>query len=138
MDTLLQQKSKNVFIRLFKVPIYTSKVCFIRFNNRKGWDEAMLLLTKFGTTIEDINTDECMFAFGFTTKEKTTKHGIVHFVFINNAKEYKKEYTDTLSHENYHLIENICTHHGLKHEEDGANESQAYLTGYIFDYLSKL
>lgn len=138
METIQEKKSKDVFIQFFSVPIYSSKVCFIRFKNRKGWNEAISYLNKLGVVTDEINTDEWMFAYGFTTKEKTTKYGYVHFVFISGAQEYLKEYTDTLSHEVYHLIENISTHHGIKHEEGEANEPQAYLTGYIFNYLTKL
>ena len=137
MEVLKTHKTKNVFIQIFKIPIYDSKVCFIRFNNRKGYDEALAFCEKIGIVTDEFNTDEWMFAYGFTCKEKT-KYGFIHIVFINAAKEYAKEYTNTLAHEHYHLIQHISIHHGLTQEDGEANEHIAYLTGYLFDYLSKL
>ena len=137
MEVIKQRKTPNLYMRTFVIPIYSSKVCFIRFKNRKGWDEAMKYIESLGVLTDELNTEEWMFAYGFCTKEKTNQ-GFIHFLFINAAKEYSEEYTNTLSHECYHLVEHISTHHGLKHEEGEANEPQAYLTGYLYDYLSKI
>lgn len=136
MKTLSKYKSKSLLIHLFEIPIYDSKICFIRYENGEGYDKAMEFIKRIGVDNSSYKTDEYLFAYGFTTKEKT-KHGQVHFVFINNCKEYKDYYSNTLAHENYHLVHNICKHHGIEFNDEGDNEPIAYLTGYLFDMLIK-
>lgn len=130
-------KSINVFISVTNVPIYDSKIMFVRYNNKVGFNEAMAFCKKIGLNSDEYNNDDHFKAYGFTVKEKS-KLGYVHLLFINNNKEYRSEYTNTLSHENYHLVKDICKHHGLEYTESGHDEHIAYLTGYLFNYLSKL
>jgi len=135
MKTLSKYKSKDLIIHLFEIPIYDRKVCFIRYENGKEYEKAISFTEKIGVKDEIYRTDEYRLAFGFVSKEKT-KYGTVHFIFMNNCKEYKKDYTNTLAHENFHLVHNICKNHGIDFLEDNHNEPYAYLTGYLFQILS--
>lgn len=135
MKTLSTHKAENLLIHLFEIPIYDSKVCFIKYETGDAYNEAVEFADKLGVDVSSYKTDEYSFAYGFTVKEKTNI-GYVHFVFINNCKEYKHAYTNTLSHENYHLIHNICKHHGIEFNDEGDNEPIAYLTGYLYQLLS--
>lgn len=137
MKILHKYKSKDLTIQLFEIPIYDSRICFIRYENNKGYEKAVDWLEKIGLKDETYRTDDYRYAYGFTDKQKT-KYGIVHFVFMNNAKEYKDAYKNTLAHENFHLVHNICKHHGIDFLEDNANEPYAYLTGYLFQLLSTM
>lgn len=137
MKTISKHKSKELTIHLFQIPIYDSKICFLKYDNDKGYNKAIECIKRFGVKDEVYETDEYRYAFGFVSKEKT-KYGIVHFIFMNNCKEYKKDYSNTLSHENYHLVNNICKYHGIVFDHEGDNEAHAYLTGYLFQILSTL
>ena len=136
MKKLHQSTSKDYFIQLFEIPIYDSVVCFLRYNNKKGYEYCVKYCEGLG--VEDMHEllgDDYMNCYGFTMKEKT-KNRIVSFLFMNNCKEYKDSYINTLSHENFHLIEGIAKHHNL--EDCEHNEARAYLTGYVFNYLFNL
>ena len=137
MTILHKYKSKELTIQLFQIPIYDSRICFIKYDNGKAYQKAIEYIKKIGVQDETYETDDYQFAFGFTTKEKT-KHGILHFVFINNCKEYKPYYSNTLAHENFHLVNFICKHHGIPFDAEGDNEPYAYLTGYLFQLLSTI
>lgn len=137
MKVLHKYKSKDLTIQLFEIPIYDSKICFIKYENDKGYTKAIEFTERIGVKDEIYQTDEYRNAFGFVSKEKT-KFGIVHFIFMNNCKEYRKDYPNTLSHENYHLVNNICKYHGITFDAEGDNEPFAYLTGYLFQLLSTL
>jgi hypothetical protein len=134
MKIIHKYKSKGLTIQLFEIPIYDSRICFIRYENNKSYDKAVDWLETIGLKDETYKTDEYRYAYGFTDKQKT-KYGIIHLVFMNNCKEYKPTYKNTLAHENFHLVHNICKHHGIDFLEDNANEPYAYLTGYLFDIL---
>lgn len=136
MKILHKYKSKDLTIHLFEIPIYDSKICFVRYNNENAYDKAVQYLERIGVKDESYKEDDYKNAFGFTDKQKT-KYGIVHFVFMNNWDGYRHAYSNTLAHENFHLVHNICTHHGIEFNS-GANEPYAYLTGYLFDILSTL
>lgn len=137
METLSQYKSKNIKIDLFEIPIYDFRICFLKYKNNKGYDEALLFCEGIGFKEDIYKTDEYRYACGFTTKQ-TTKTGIIAFVFINNCKEHKDIYINTLSHETFHLVNVICKHHGIVYDAESDNEPIAYLTGYLYNYLSKL
>jgi len=137
METISTHKSNGLLIHLFKLPIYDSKICFLRYSNSDEYKEAVEFAKKIGVQDETLETDEYMLAYGFTDKHRT-EYGFVHFVFLNNAKEYASVYQNTLAHENFHLVHNICKHHGIDFIDDNANEPYAYLTGYLFQYLSTL
>jgi len=137
MKVLHKYKSKDLLIHLFEIPIYDSRICLIKYENNKGYEDAIKWLEKIGLKDESYKTDEYRYAYGFVDKQKT-KHGFLHLVFMNNCKEYKYAYKNTLAHENFHLVHNICKHHGIEFIDDNANEPQAYLTGYLFSYLSSL
>jgi hypothetical protein len=137
MEVITKSKGKGLFICLFKIPVYDSKICFIRYENDSSYAKALKFCEKMGLFTDEYNEDEWKNAYGFTFKERTTSHGYVHFLLINKSKEYIREYTNTLAHENYHLIEQIAVHHGLTREDNEPNEHIAYLTGYLFNLLSK-
>ena len=130
-------KSINVFISVNKLPIYDSKIMFVRYNNKVGFNEAIDFCKKIGLNADEYATDDYFKAYGFTVKERSDL-GYIHLLFINNKKDYREDYLNTLAHENYHLVKDICKHHGLEYTESGHDEHIAYLTGYLLNYLSKL
>ncbi len=135
MKTISTYKSEELSINFFQIPIYDSKICFIKYDTSKAYEEAIEFLKKIGVKDESYEADEYMLAYGFTDKQKTD-YGIVFFVFINNAEEYKEYYSNTLAHENFHLVNFLCNQHGIIFYEDEDNEPHAYLTGYLFQILS--
>lgn len=135
MKILHKHKSKTLTIQLFEIPIYDSKICFIKYDSGKAYKKAIDYIKRIGVQDETYEHDEYQFAYGFTTKEKT-KYGVVHFVFMNNAKEYRGTYSNTLAHENFHLVNFICKYHGIPFDMESDNEPYAYLTGYLFNILS--
>ena len=137
MEVILEIKKKNFYLRMFILPIYSSKICFVRFNDDKGYDHVIKFLKGINVDCESYETSEYSDAYGFVAKEKT-KYGIVHFMFMNMCEEYKSDYVNTLSHETYHLVHNICSHHGLEFHPTGDNEHIAYLTGTIYSELNKM
>lgn len=137
MDTILEIKKKNFYLRMFILPIYSSKICFVRFNDDKGYDQVIKFLRGVGVNCDSYEEDDYRNAYGFVVKEKT-KYGNVQFMFMNGCEEYKSEYVNTLSHESYHLVQNICSYHGLEFYPTGDNEHIAYLTGAIYSELNKM
>lgn len=137
MKILHKYKSKDLTVDMFEIPIYDARVCLIKYENSKAYQRALQYLKRIGVQEEDYEKPEYENAFGFTDKQKT-KIGIVHFVFMNVCSEYKPSYVNTLSHENYHLVHNICSHNGLEFRNDSHNEHIAYLTGYLFEALLKI
>lgn len=137
MKTIHKYKSKDLTINLFEIPIYDFKICFLKHRNNKGYDEALLFCSGIGFNEDIYKTDDYRYAGGFTTTRSTT-NGIICFVFINYSKELRGDYINSLAHENYHLVQQICKHHGIKYDEDSDNEPQAYLTGYLLQILYTL
>lgn len=137
MKTLHKYKSKDLTIQLFQIPIYDSKVCLLKYHNDNAYYRALDFAKKIGVDCSSYMSDDYLNAYGFVSKEKT-KYGHVNFIFMNNCKEYKAAYHNTLSHENFHLVHNICKHHGIEFNDDSDNEPIAYLTGYLFELLSTL
>lgn len=137
MEILTEHKSEGLLIRMFVLPIYESKVCFVRYDNSEAYSEALKFCEGLGLKTADYNTDEYLFAYGFVIKDKTDK-GFVHFIFLNGCSEYRTDLSNTIAHENYHLVTNICRYHGLVAEVDGDNEHIAYLIGYMYDIIEKL
>lgn len=137
MKPIHKYKSKDLTINLFEIPIYDSRICFLKYENAKGYEGAIKFVESIGVKDETYKTEEYAHAYGFVDKQKT-KHGIVHFVFMNHCKEYRPMYVNSLAHENFHLVHNICKHHGIEFIEESANEPQAYLTGYLLDLLYTL
>ena len=137
MEIISQIKTDNFSALIFKIPIYDAKVCFIKHNQNEGYDEALAFLNELKINTEDYNVDDYRFCYGFTFKERVT-YGHVNFILMNTSPEISNDYINTLSHENFHLVENICRHHGLERYKKGDNEHIAYLTGYLFDILYKL
>lgn len=123
-------------IKLFKIPVYDSNICFIRYNNDISYNEVLIYLESINVNIDDYKTDDYKNAYGFTFKEKS-KLGVIHFIIINGCEEYSEYYKNTLTHEIFHLISHICKHHGIEMYPDSDNEHIAYLTGYLSDILLK-
>jgi hypothetical protein len=137
MENLLEYKTDNLYICTFTIPIYESKVCFLKFTDTDGYLEALKYLEELGVKTADYKSDEYQYAYGFTFKDRGIK-GWMHFLFINGSEEYKPDLTNTLAHETYHLISKISEHHGLEQTEGGDNEHIAYLTGYLFNQIAEL
>lgn len=137
MEIIVELTTKNLYLNMFKVPIYDSKVCLVQYKNDEGYNEALEFCTNLGMKIDEYKEDGWNFCYGFTFKDRI-KYGYVHFIFFNISNEYKEDYINTLSHENVHLIQNISKHHSLQNYKNGDNEHIAYLTGYLFDILYKI
>ena len=134
MNIISEYKNQGLGIILFMVPIYDSKICYVKYNTREEYDEALEFCEQMGLNTEEYRPNDYYDAFGFTFKDKTKK-GTIHFIFMNDREDYKEDFGNTLSHETYHLITNICRYHGLDVSDTTDNEHIAYLTGYIFDQL---
>lgn len=134
MKIVSEYSNQGLSIILAILPIYDSKICYVKYDTREEYDEALSFCEKMGLNTEEYRGADYFDAFGFTFKDKTNK-GNIHFLFMNDREDYKPDFNNTLSHENYHLITNICRHHGLDVNDTGDNEHIAYLTGYIFDQL---
>lgn len=137
MENTIEYKTDTLYICIFVVPIYESKVCFIKYKDGDGYLEALRYLEDLGIKTSEYKTDEYQFAYGFTFKDKGIK-GWMHFLFINGSEEYKIDLINTLAHETYHLISKISEHHGLEQTEGGDNEHIAYLTGYLYNKITEL
>lgn len=139
MTILHESKLYNCYIQLFEIPIYGSKICFIKHKSLKGYLKAISYLKSINFDIDNIEDEEWSKCYGFVDKKFTNKTlGTVHLIVMNTHSGYISKYKDTLSHEGSHLVQNICEHHGLEHRKGGHNEHIAYLTGYIMDYLLKI
>lgn len=58
------------------------------------------------------------------------------YIFINLSKnKSKKRFINTLSHEIYHVVEDVKTYFDLTYQNGKANESLAYLIGAISEKL---
>lgn len=132
-----ESKLYNCYIQLFEVPIYGSKVCFIKYKSIKGYKKAIEYLKSIEFDIGELDDPEYYNCYGFVHKEKT-KLGTVQLIILNTKKDYLKKYKDTLAHEGSHLIQSISEHHGLEYKKGGHNEHIAYLTGYLLNYLHTL
>jgi hypothetical protein len=137
MENLIEYKTDNLYICTFVVPIYETKVCFLKYKDSEGYLEALKYLEELAVKIEDYKTNEYMLAYGFVINDRS-KHGLMKFMFINGSEEYKTEIVNTLAHENFHLIEHIIRQCGLENIEDGDNEHIAYLTGYLYNKITEL
>ena len=134
MNIITEYYNKGLSIILAIVPIYDSKICYVKYDTREEYDEALEFCEKMGLNTDEYKGNDYFDAFGFTFKDKTLK-GNIHFIFMNAREDYKDDFVNTLSHETYHLITNMGRHHGLDVHDTGDNEHFAYLTGYIFDKL---
>jgi len=138
MTTLHEYKLYNCYIKIFELPIYKSKICFVKYKSLKGYQKGIDFLKDINvdtSIIDDIEWSKC---YGFVDQKRSTL-GTLHIVFMNvSHKDYIKYYKDTLSHEGTHLVQNICEHIGLEHHKRSANEHIAYLTGYLLNYLHSL
>ena len=137
MENVKKHKAKGLSLTIFSVPIYGASVCHVKYDNITGYGNAIKYLKKLGAKMEGYYDNELPLSYGFIEKE-VTKKCMLHIIFINNCKEYRGEINDTVAHENYHLVQNICLHHGLEVYHDSHNEHIAYLTGYLFNIISKL
>lgn len=135
METILKYVEDNLLIVMFVLPIYETKICYIKYDTSDAYNQALKYCENIGINTNDYKSDEYMYAYGFTFKDKGAQ-GFIHFIFMNGSEEYKEDFTNTLAHENYHLISKICEHHGLEEIDGGDNEHIAYLTGYLFNTLS--
>lgn len=137
MKTLSELKTDDLYMNFFQVPIYDTKICFLRYQNDSGYDQALDFCKKLEMDVSDYQDDGYKFAYGFTFKAKV-KAGHVIFLFINACEEYKEDYTNTLSHEAYHALQQIMRHHELQTYKDSANEHIAYLVGSLNSFLLQL
>ena len=137
MEIISKKINKDLKLILFKVPIYDSRICFIKHDGNKGYDKALKYVESLGMDMHEYRDISWRHCYGFALSHQV-KVGMVHFVFMNNKKDYRKDYINTLSHEITHLVDHIAKHHGLTRQKDGANEHFAYLTGYLTDFLFKV
>jgi len=131
-------KNKYIKVDFFKLPIYDSRICFVKHDGKRGYDQLVEFFKKLEVSnpeeYKDISWRNC---YGFVLQERV-KTGMLNIIVMNGRRDYKPEYINTLSHEVTHLIDNLCKHHGLQRYKSGDNEHIAYLTGYLTDYLYKL
>ncbi len=137
VKTISELKTDDLFINMFEIPIYDNHICFIRYINDSAYDQALAFIEEIGIDTSDIKTDDYKNACGFTKSCKAKNGGSVIFLFINKSEEYAPDYMNILAHENYHLVNYIMRHNGLKAYKDSDNEHVAYLTGFLFDVLHK-
>ena len=137
MQIITQHKTRNLKVVVFKLPIYDSKICFIKHDGVKGYNQSLIFLEKLGINTDEYKEDSWRHCYGFAFSERV-KLGMVQFLIINTRKDYMSDYVNTLSHEITHLVDHIARHHGLTRQKQGSNEHIAYLTGYLTDFLFKV
>ena len=59
----------------------------------------------------------------------------IFYIIINHSNVNKKKYWNTITHEIFHLVQEILEHKGIYFQRGKANESYTYLMGHIIGEL---
>jgi hypothetical protein len=124
----------NYKIGLYILPIYSSKIVFMYYRDYEGYKRCLDYCSDIGLEVEDLKDNSWYICYGWMVK--TEKN--FHIVCLNLSGEgYFNYLNNTISHENYHLVQSISKHHGLSFTSKNDNEHIAYLIGYLSQELTK-